>query len=177
MVASVLLTRPKEGHATSASPEWSCMKRFLVKVLHLPIESTSWYVQIAFWVPSLDWCCDARVVVPAGIVPEASWSSFYVPMVHTRDQEPVAQVVRYWLDWQEVLGSRPPGVHSLVWLSNSCWGGLTKVESYSGLDWSRSRVTVFAILRYRAVGAWRTLLEKCVFFSFLRGRNGQIHVT
>ncbi len=36
------------------------------------------------------------------------------PVVHTRDGEPVAQVVRRWLELQEVLGSNPTGGHSFV---------------------------------------------------------------
>ncbi len=39
-----------------------------------------------------------------------------IPMVHTRDREPVAQVVRRWLSSRKVLGSNPTSVHSLVWL-------------------------------------------------------------
>ncbi len=46
----------------------------------------------------------------------------YIDMsvVRTRDREPVAQVVRRWLDLQEMMGSNPTGVHSLVWLPKAC---------------------------------------------------------
>ncbi len=49
-------------------------------------------------------------------------------MVHARDYEPVAQVVRHWLDLKEVLGSNPIGVVVEVLLMrpnkgrNSCPG-------------------------------------------------------
>ncbi len=43
-----------------------------------------------------------------------------IPMVHTRDREPVTQVVRRWLNSREVLGSNPTGVHSWVWLPKAC---------------------------------------------------------
>ncbi len=52
-----------------------------------------------------------------------------IPMVHTRDREPVAQVVKRWFDLQEVLGSNLTGVHSLVWLPKSCCCDLMKVET------------------------------------------------
>ncbi len=50
-----------------------------------------------------------------------------IPMVHTQDREPVAQVARRWLDLQEVLGSNSTGVHSFAWLPKSCWWDRMKV--------------------------------------------------
>ncbi len=52
-----------------------------------------------------------------------------IPMVRTRDREPVAQVVRRWLNSREVLGSNPASVHSFVWLPKSRGCDLMKVET------------------------------------------------
>ncbi len=49
-----------------------------------------------------------------------SLSYIDLPMVHTRDREPIAPVVRRWLDLQEILGSNPASVLSLMWLPESC---------------------------------------------------------
>ncbi len=58
-----------------------------------------------------------------------STSYIDIPMVHTRDRQLVAEVVRRWLDSQEVLGSNPVAFHSLVWLPKPCWWDLVKVKT------------------------------------------------
>ncbi len=60
---------------------------------------------------------------------QTSPSYIDIPMVHIRDSESEAYVVRQWLDWHEVLGSNPTGVLSLVWLPKSCWWDLAKVKT------------------------------------------------
>ncbi len=52
-----------------------------------------------------------------------------IPMEHTRNREPLAQVVRRWVELREGLGSNPAGGHSLVWVPKSCWWDLMKVET------------------------------------------------
>ncbi len=65
-----------------------------------------------------------RACRPSGhkshIPARTSQSYINIPMVHTRDREPVAQKAKRWLDQQEVLRSNPTRVHSLVGLPKSC---------------------------------------------------------
>ncbi len=62
------------------------------------------------------------------------------PMVHTRDREPVTQMIKWKTLATETLGSNPTGVHSLVWLPKAYWLDLMKVEPAvqvkAGLVWS-----------------------------------------
>ncbi len=62
-------------------------------------------------------CIVTRVCRPSGhgrTYHREPQSYIDMPMVHPRDREPVAQVVRRWLNSREVLGSNPASVHSLV---------------------------------------------------------------
>ncbi len=51
------------------------------------------------------------------------------PMVHTRDREPVTQVVVWNNLTTEILGSNPTGVHSLMRLPKACWWDLMMIET------------------------------------------------
>ncbi len=79
----------------------------LLKILHVNFKKSVGFSQLIGTA--------MRICRPSGyqsqIPLRTSRSHNDIPMVQTRDREPVAQVVRRWLDVRGALGSKPTGVH------------------------------------------------------------------